>query len=369
MDHIKVLIVEENILVRRALTTVLQKYDNFRVSWMDETPDKLISVVQERHPDIVLLSINSLDSNGLKLLQQLQSKFKKLPVIVVSPRSKEGAKAAITALRLGAVDFITKPEQKNLILFAERHLEKRLGPLLKSIYQIKKHTDLDKKMLDSLTEPQKSFENFHSVVVDSHKMEVVVIGGCTGGVPSLFSILSNLPSDFNVPVLVVQHLPRIYTEYLVEILDSFCDITVKKAEDGEPLSGGTVYIAPGGYQSEIIYSEHTPVISIYRGLRENNMRPSIDVLFRSASRVFGDRTLAVLLSGCGYDGLAGAAEVINHKGQLLVQDPQTAIAPELPLTAIRKGLTKEYYSPQQLVVQILQRTHYASKESFILVQE
>lgn len=358
MDTINVLIIDENILVRRAITTILQKNDQFRVYWIHDNFENIETVVQEKQPDVILLSIESLEADGLEVLQRLQEKFISVPVIVISPRNEKGAKAAISALRLGAVDFITKPEQKNLILFAERHLEKRLGPLIKSAYRIKDSHRLDKEILDSFTQPQKTFEDFGTAIADQNKAEIVVIGGCTGGVQALFTILRNLPADLDVPIIVVQHLPRTYTECLAENLDSFCDITVREATNSEKLSGGNVYIAPGGYQCEVSQTGYDVRMMVHRGLRENNMRPSIDVLFRSAAKVYQQKTLGILLSGCGYDGFSGAAEIKKTNGQFIVQDPRTAIAFELPVGAIRKGLTKEYYTPQQLARQIQKRTFY-----------
>lgn len=369
MEKINVLIIDENILVRRAITTVLQKHEQFRVFGMNDIHQNIVAAVEDKNPDIILLSVNNLHADGLEYLQTLQSNFKNLPVIVVSPRSDEGAKAAMTALRLGAVDFITKPEQKNLILFAERHLEKRLGPLLKSVHKIRERENLDKEMLESLAHPQKSFENFATAPVANNDIEMVVMGGCTGGVEALFSVLGNIPSDLDVPILVVQHLPRTYTACLAETLDAFCDLTVKEAENEESLSRGTVYIAPGGFQCEVSYSGQFPITSIYRGMRENNMRPSIDVLFRSASKYFGEKVLGILLSGCGYDGHAGASEILKHNGQFIVQDPRTAIAPELPLSAIKNGFTKDYYAPKQIAFQILERTKYSDKNKSVLSQQ
>ncbi len=369
MKNIKVLIIDENILVRRAITTILQKHEQFRVFWINDPYENFLEAVEEQNPDVILLSVDNLNADGLEQLQKLQSTFKNLPVIVISPRSDEGAKAAITALRLGAVDFITKPEHKNLILFAERHLEKRLGPLLKSVHKIKERENLDKEMLESLAHPQKSFEDFAAAPIPDNNIEMITIGGCTGAIEALFMILGNLPSDFSVPIVIVQHLPRSYTTCLAKTLDSFCDLTIKEAQNGEKLSGGTVYIAPGGFQCEVSHTGQYPVVSIYRGLRENNMRPSIDVLFRSASKFFGEKALGILLSGCGYDGLSGASEIRKHNGQFIVQDPRTAVAAELPLSAIKNGFTKEYYPPKQIAAQILKRTQYSGKIKSILSQE
>lgn len=357
MDTIKVLIIDKNILVRRAITTILQQHEKFRVYWLNDEFDTVEAVIRNKEPDVVLLSIESIEGEGLDILQKIRSSFSNLPVVVVTPRNNEGAKAAITALWLGAIDFITKPESKNLILFAERHLKKRLEPLITAIYEMKQHKNLDNLMLESLTQPQKSFGEITSDIRDQQPVEVVVMGGCTGGVQALFSILSSLPKDLAMPVVVVQHLPRTYTEYLATCLDAFCQIPVREVQNGEKLRPGTVYIAPGGYQCEITQSVSDVVASVYRGPRENDMRPSIDVLFRSVAKIYGTKTLGILLSGCGCDGLAGAEEIKKHSGQIIVQDPRSSIAPNLPLSAISQGLTKTYSPPQNIAQQI---TKYSS---------
>lgn len=364
MDIINVLIIDKNILVRRAITTILQQHEQCRVFWLNDEFDTVETVVRDVEPDIVLLSIENIEGEGLDILQKIRTTFSNLPVVVISPRSKDGARAAITALRLGAIDFITKPESKNLILFAERHLKKRLQPLIKAIYKMKEQQLVDNVMLESLTQPQKSFEDFTPGVEDQQPIEVVVIGGCTGGVQALFEILSNLPEDLTVPVVIVQHLPRIYTEYLAHSLDSFCKIPVREVQNGESLEAGTVYVAPGGYQCEISHSASKIVASVHRGPRENNMRPSIDVLFRSAANIFGNKTLGVLLSGCGCDGLSGAEEITKHSGKLIIQDPRFAVASELPLSAISQGLTKMYCTPQNIAQQITKRSMLVSSDYY-----
>lgn len=359
MDPNKVLIIDQNILVRRAISNILQQEEEFEVCWIAEESPNIKAVVREHDPDVVLLSLEDMQSEGFTILSMLRIKFPKLPVLIISPRTTEGAEAAINALRVGAIDFITKPEHKNLILFAERHLEKRLTPLIKAAKKIHDFHSLDSEILESLIHPQRTFEQIKESE-EASTTEIVVIGGCTGGVQALFKLVSALPADLQVPVVIVQHLPRTYTKYLASKLDSVSDITVREVQGDEKLESGDVWIARGGYQCEISQSGYRYVLNTHRGLRENNMRPSIDVLFRSAAHTFGNRTLGILLSGCGYDGVAGAEEIRNHEGQILVQDPRSAIAPELPLSAIKKGLTREYYSPVELAEEIVRRIRKSS---------
>ncbi|MEL7834746.1 chemotaxis protein CheB [Fodinibius sp. Rm-B-1B1-1] len=349
MEPITVLIIDNDILVRRAITTILQKHQEFRVFWSDGECEDVVTCTKEKQPDIVLLSIQSIEGNGLDKLQRLKSAFAQLPIVVLSPRDEEGAQAAITSLRLGAIDFITKPETENLILFAERHLEKRLQPLLKAIRKIGTYDNLNKGILESYIHPQKSFEDLHSGSLEDQSIEITVMGGCTGGVQSLFNMLGNLPVDLDFPIVIVQHLPRVFTKYLTTNLDRACAISVQEMEDGAQLLPGSVYIAPGGYQCEVSKSGlNKYVATVYRGAREHSMRPSIDVLFRSAARAGGSKVMGVLLSGCGRDGLAGMEAIHKQGGQVIVEDPRTAIAPILPLKAMMKGIVKAYYPSEDI---------------------
>lgn len=349
MESITVLIIDNDILVRRAITTILQKHQEFQVFWSDGECEDVVTCTKEKQPDIVLLSIQSIEGDGLDKLQRLKSAFKQLPIVVLSPRNEEGAQAAITSLRLGAIDFITKPETENLILFAERHLEKRLEPLLTAIRKIGTYDNLNKGILESYIRPQKSFEDLHAASAGDPSIEIAVMGGCTGGVQSLFDVLGNVPTDLDFPIVVVQHLPRVFTTYLTTNLDKACAISVQEMEDGAQLLPGSVYIVPGGYQCEVSKSGISNYsAAVYRGARENNMRPSIDVLFRSAARAAGSKVMGVLLSGCGRDGLDGMEEIYKQGGHVIVEDPRTAIAPILPLKAMMKGIVKAYYPSEDI---------------------
>ena len=363
MSRIKVLIIDNNILVRRAVTSVLNKHKDIEILWLTDDSADMEKVVRHQKPDVVLLSIDDMHSNGLTILSNFRSRFPSLPIVIMSPRSTEGAEAVITGLRMGAIDFVTKPRHTNLILFAERHLEKRLEPIIRIASKIKVRKKLDEEILQSLIQPQKMFKDLTEQPSIRLSVDLVVIGGCTGGTKSLFTILSNLPENLAAPIVIVQHLPQTYAKILAEKLNANTRLMVREASNGIALQEGDVWIAPGGYHCEIGKTSYQPVLNTHRGLRENNMRPSIDILFRSAAEVYKKNTLGVILSGCGKDGLAGARAIKRAGGQIIVQDPQTAIAPELPLSIIQKGLTKEYFSPEELADEITNRVREGASKS------
>lgn len=355
MSRIKVLIIDNNILVRRAVSKVLNKHKDIEIFWLTDDSADMDKVVMQKQPDVVLLSIDNMNSNGLTILNNFRTRFPSLAVIIMSPRSTEGGEAAIAGLRMGAVDFVSKPRHKNLILFAENHLEKRLEPLIRIASKMPIWNKMSEEFLQSLIEPQKMFVDLNEYSQPHSSIDLVVIGGCTGGTKSLFTILSNLPEDFEAPIVIVQHLPRPYTKILAEKLNAHSKLMVREAANGIALQEGDVWIAPGGYHCEIEKAGYRNVLNTHRGLRENNMRPSIDILFRSAAEVYGKNALGIILSGCGKDGLTGARQIERAGGQVIVQDPQSAIAPELPLSVIRSGITKEYFDPEGLADEIAKR--------------
>lgn len=203
MDSIKVLIIAQNILVRRAITNTLNKFDVFEVCWMAENFEEIPQFIEKNRPDVILLNIDDMNSDGITILSTLRMKFPALPVIAVTPRSDKGAEAAINALRLGALDFISKPEHKNLILFAERHLKKRLEPIIKAAKKMKERKGFDEQVLKRLGDPQKTFDQIGAEPQSETPAEIVVIGGCTGGAQALFSLVRALPGSLKVPVVIV----------------------------------------------------------------------------------------------------------------------------------------------------------------------
>jgi two-component system chemotaxis response regulator CheB len=359
-----ILIVDHNILVRRAISTVLGECKELSIRWVADELASIEEEIAQHNPDVVLISIDNLSSRGFTLLSTLRLQFPKLPVIAITPRNNKGAEAAIHALRLGAVDFITKPEHKNMILFAERHLAKRIKPIIEVAVKVADDQyDLDRELAESIEHPQKMFEDIHETLFANTTADIVVIGGCSGGVHALFQLVAALPDQVSAPMVAVQHLPRIYTKTLAEKLDAISNVTIREAQKGVELKAGDMWIAKGGYQCEVGQSGCSNTLDIHRGYRENSMRPSIDVLFRSVARNYGERALAIMLSGAGCDGLSAAEEIHRQGGQVIVQDPRTAMVPEILLSAIRKGITKEYFSTTELAHQILQRTKRIAVES------
>lgn len=351
MKRSKILIIDKDILVRQAIANVLQKEPAFDVRVSGEIEDT-VNIIHEINPDVVLLNLGNPEQENLEKLSMLRFRLPKLPVAVLIRRTEEGASAAIEALWQGAVDFITKPENGNTMLFAERHLVKRLLPLVQVSLQVK---DNPKPMGGSQHEI-KEFDLEKEKGKGFWPVTLVVIGACTGGPGVLFLMLPQLLENLSVPIVIAQHFPKKFTKVLAMKLDKICKIPVQEAYEGAELLPGTVWLAPGGFHCEVQREGNRSYLRVHRGPRENGMRPSIDVLFRSAAGLYGPGALGVILSGSGKDGLAGARYIRQAGGRIIVQNPQTATAPELPLSIIEAGLSDGCYTDKKISEQIIKQT-------------
>lgn len=354
MERIKVVIIDEDVLARRALSNVLKKDGSFSLLKTSGDVKETESTIKVQQPDVLLLNIENPESKEYSEFLHLRKTFPELSLVVLTTRTEEGAQTAIKVLKEGAVDIITKPRECTGLLFAYRHLTKRVIPIVKNA-GTKKPTSVN-DIFKSNTNYQPEFESISTSFTeeDIHKdTGILVIGGCTGGPIALFSIIPGLPENLPFPVVVAQHFPKKYTRILASELNKKSPLTVKEGFDGAVLEPGTVWIAPGSRQCEIHRTgPHRRILRIHKGPRELGNRPSINVLFRSASVVYGSHTVGIVLSGCGRDGVEGARAIADQGGQLFVQNPETSLAAELPLSVIRAGYADRYYNFENMSAQI-----------------
>ena len=323
-----ILLIEGNVIVRRAIAKIIRDKTNYSLIVHGDLTTAVESIEQIK-PDLLLLGMHPEKVEEVALLSTIRTRFRELPLITLSPRTEEGAALAIAGLRLGTIDFVTKPQDCNTMLFADQHMLKRLLPVMNALLKPKPHLSSDLAELFRITKKNELFSLW--------PLNLIVIGGCTGGPVALFNLFELLPEHFNIPIVIVQHLPKYYTGVLAARLDENTELTVKEARGGAALQPGTAWIAPGGYHTEVYRSGSQTRLKVHRGPREHGERPSIDKLFVSAARLYGPGVTGVVLSGCGQDGVAGSEAVRQAGGQVVVQDYQSAILPNLPLAVIKEG--------------------------------
>ncbi len=357
-ENLRVLVVDDTIVYRKAVTNILEQLPGVEVVGVAHNGRIAMSKVKLLKPDLLTLDVEMPQMNGIEVLQELQQDHPDVGAIMLSTLTSEGSSLTLRALELGAFDFILKPKGTDAKANFAR-IKTLLAPMLKAYAQHKRDVasivTTDKKTfpavapvhsLRPITRP--ATKKAGPVIRKAgtlattplrKKSAIVTIGISTGGPNALGQMLPQLPGDLGVPVLIVQHMPPIFTRSLAESLDKKCTLTVKEAEDGENILADTVYIAPGDKQMKIIAGTD----GIHRKIRltddppENSCRPSADYLFRSVADYYVGRTTAVIMTGMGSDGTKGLAVLKEKSAYIIGQDRQSCVVYGMPKTPADLG--------------------------------
>ncbi len=353
---LRVLVVDDTIVYRKAVSDVLSEIPGVEVVGVAHNGKIAMSKIATLKPDLLTLDIEMPVMNGIEVLGELQKSHSNVGAVMVSTLTTDGGHMTMKALELGAFDFILKPQSKNqaesknqlkqalLPIIREFKLSRNASSLLSKKGRFQKSTAaVQRKPLRSLTKkaaaPLTGSKSTKPAIRKS-KSEIVAIGISTGGPNALTQMLPKLPGDLGVPVVIVQHMPPVFTKSLATSLNAKCALTVKEAEDREPLQNNTVYIAPGGKQMKLVASADgtNRQIKITQDPPENACRPSADYLFRSVGDYYVGRTTAVIMTGMGSDGTKGL-QILNQKGATIIaQDESSCVVFGMPKAPIESGL-------------------------------
>ena len=322
----KVLVVDSHVLIRQILVSIFKEMGEVQstISLHYKNSNYIENEIKRIQPDVLFLGLDANRKNGIQLVESIRKIRPEMPIVVMTPLSEKGASIALQALKLGAVEFITKPDKNIGIMLSKRHFRKRVVPLTRILKEL--NTDLfssGEKVDLSIQEVEKIIDQKSQKI--SPNVELIVIAGCTGGVKTLFQLIAELPTDLPVPIVIVQHLPKIYTREFASELDKITEMNVREAHNESPLIPGQIYLAPGGYHTVVKNNGNRKMLSVHRGPRENKNRPSIDVLLRSASHAYNSKLLTIFLSGGGIDGVAGAKNVYEAGGEIILQSRESAL--------------------------------------------
>jgi len=332
-EKIRVLIVDDSALVRQTLSQVLSTDPLIEVIGTASDPFVAAERISEQVPDVITLDIEMPRMDGLTFLRKIMTQHP-IPVVICSSLAEEGAKSTFKALEYGAVDIIAKPrlgskqfleESRVMICQAVRAAAaarlRTLGP---------SHTVEPKLTADAILSRATS-----GAMVETTE-RVVVIGASTGGTEALRSLLEVLPPD--APgIVIVQHMPEVFTRAFADRLDSLCRISVKEAERNDTVLRGRALIAPGNHHTLLKRSGARYFVDIKDGPLVSRHRPSVDVLFRSAARYAGPNAVAVILTGMGDDGASGMLEMKQAGAVTIAQDEATSVVFGMPNEAIKRG--------------------------------
>ena len=332
MTPVRLAIVDDALFIREGLKRLLAGHPQIEVVGTASSGLELIAHRDEWRPDVVTLDLNMPGMDGLTTLDRLMA-TQPLPVIILSTRSGAGAPQTVEALGRGAVDFIDK-EAYSLVDFEALRavlVEKILGVVGK---------DGRGQMADGMS-PIEAISHQPSAI--SHlpsPFSLAVIGASTGGPRAIEAVLASLGPDLPVPVAVAQHMPAGFTRAFAERLDRALPFPVREAVSGEPLQPGCVYIAPGGVHT-VIEDEAAPRLVLRDAGPGTLHAPSVDELFDSAAAAFGERVVAVLLTGMGRDGARGMAALAGRGAHTIAEDEQSCIVYGMPRAAVECGAARE----------------------------
>jgi two-component system chemotaxis response regulator CheB len=374
---IKVLVVDDTIVYRKAVSDILAEMPGIEVVGVAHNGKIAVSKIQTLKPDLLTLDIEMPEMNGIEVLQYLQQHAPQVSAIMVSTLTSEGGDMTMRALELGAYDFILKPNTTN-INESKQHLRTLLTPLIKAFQtgrttigsmQAGGRSGIVARKTGTGTvglRPQtgstttavtgtKSVAPITALARRQGKSEIVTIGISTGGPNALARMMPMLPGDLGVPIVIVQHMPPVFTKSLANSLNAKCALTVKEAQDGEALQANVAYIAPGGKQMKLVASADgsNRLIKITNDPPENSCRPSADYLFRSVADYYVGRTTAVIMTGMGSDGTKGL-HILKQKGALIIgQNEESCVVYGMPKAPTELGLTDVVTSLDKIAAEIV----------------
>lgn len=304
-----------------------------------------LEAVERLQPDVLLLDLEMPRMHGLDVLDRLQKQRPGLPIIMCSAYTATGAMSTLDALARGAADYVTKPSGQKDFAAAVAALTEQLLPKILALAN-------RKPCAESVALARSAVAH---KAVDA---EVVVVGVSTGGPSALEKMLPRLPARFPAPVLIVQHMPKLFTGALAERLDRCCALRVREAFDGAKILPGTVWIAPGDAHMEIALAAGSgdAVVALHQREPLQHCKPAVDYLFASAAQIYKERTLALVMTGMGSDGLAGARKIYEAGGTVLAQDAATSAVWGMPGRVTEAGIAAATLPLDELADELIRRT-------------
>ncbi len=346
MNKIRVLVVDDSAIYRKVITDVLSGQPEIEIVGAAANGKIALEMIEKEKPDLLTLDIEMPVMTGLEVLQELHRVKSPVKAIVLSGLTHEGAKATIQAMGLGALDVVLKPNADSYQA-GTNELKQVLLPRVKAIGAalVNRTRKTGGVSPTPVAQPSRRRKGAYGIVV---------IGVSTGGPPALTKLLPKIPADLGVPIVIVQHMPPMFTKSLANSLNQVCPFEVLEAEGGMVLKPGQALIAPGGKHLKVVASGAKVMTMVTEDPPENACRPSVDYLFRSVAEVYGGDTLAVIMTGMGSDGTLGARSIKEKGGTLFCQDEASCVVYGMPKALVESGDADAVFSLDKLASGIQQ---------------
>lgn len=404
MSEISVLVVDDSALMRNLISRIVESTPGLKLAGKAMNGSFALEKIPLLQPDIIVLDIEMPVMNGVEFLKERRRLGIDIPVIILSSIATQGAAVTMQCLELGASDFITKPSgsvsndigkvaerlselllafggkyarEHNRTAFSNEEIEsvvQHYRHQTKETSDFEKAPTLTKPTVSSLTQSNTSntstgnkeaFSVAQTVntpkkmsviqpLREGGRIEVIVIGISTGGPNALREVFSNISPELKQPIVVVQHMPAGFTTEFARSLNNICPLEVKEASDGDILRSGRILIAPGNFHVYLEQKSLATVVRLSDAEQRNGHRPSVDVLFESAAKIYQNRALGVIMTGMGRDGAAELAEMRRQGAWTLGQDEKSSVVYGMPKVAYEYGAVQKQVSLSDMANEISQ---------------
>ena len=347
--RIRVLIVDDSVVIRRLVANALENDEQIEVAGAVSNGLLALQRIPQVNPDVVTLDIEMPEMDGLETLRQIRKVYPSLYVIMFSTLTERGATATMDALSSGANDYVTKASNAGSLDRSMVNLRSELIPKIKQFFHI------GGTRLPVETVAPKRFCGTPVVFRVRPVRKIVVIGVSTGGPNALAKVMPMFPKDFPLPILVVQHMPPLFTRLLAERLNSQCALQVEEAAEGNVVETGKVLIAAGDYHLKLRRNNGKTFSALDQSTPENSCRPAVDVMFRSVAELYGGSVISVVLTGMGQDGLRGAQALHALGAYVIAQDEASSVVWGMPGAIAKAGIADAVVDLNLIVPEILKQ--------------
>jgi two-component system chemotaxis response regulator CheB len=351
-ERIRVMVVDDSVVIRRLVSQALEQDPMLEVVGSASNGAIGLKRIPQLNPDVLTLDIEMPDMNGLEMLRRVRSEYPHLRVIMFSTLTERGAAITLEALTLGADDYVAKVSNEGSLDRSMARLREEMIPKIKQFFRAPAIIPTRPQPTAPLAaKPQATFRPRPKI-----RPKIVTIGVSTGGPTALGSILPKLPAQFSLPIMVVQHMPPLFTRLLAERLNASCPMKVEEASQHDRIEAGKILIAPGDFHMKVMSNGSGETVFLDQSPLQNSCRPAVDALFTSIAEVYHGAVLAIVLTGMGQDGLRGV-EILKAQGAcILAQDEASSVVWGMPGAVANAGLADSILPLEEVVPEILRIT-------------
>ena len=354
MKPVRILVVDDSVVIRKLLSDTLAKEEGFEVVGTAGDGRIALAKIEQLHPNVITMDIEMPVMNGLEALAEIRKTDRKIPIIMFSTLTERGAAATLDALSLGASDYATKPSNAGSPAVAIEQIRTELVPKIKALCAAELERDVTSRVAATKAPAPPAMRQVQRPRAH-RRIEIVAIGTSTGGPNALAEVIPRVPKDFPVPIVVVQHMPPIFTRFLAERLAGRSQIQVQEGCAGGLLEPGKAWIAPGDFHMTVARGANEKRLRLNQEPPEHSCRPAVDVLFRSVAETYGGSTLGVVMTGMGADGVQGAQKIRAAGGEVIVQDEASSVVWGMPGLVQAAGEADGVYPLGELAAEITRR--------------